>query len=244
MHLLTVRKARASLLTQFKQAKRGNEFAKIVYPAKLVVGNVVAKDMFPNWGRFKVDEGSLEVPTKAQHEPSTTQPAKVASSIPLSRLQKDHHTSEVIAHRTYDRANTLVVNTPHHIQSVASAHVMTENSHNTTAPVTQGPISNIKYNYSPDIARPRPRPSQSIVTRPCPSPRTSHSTISSSRPGQNICQNHYPDYSAGYSDTLQSKSMQGQAEFLCPTRSNPWINDSDILPQDYWHREWHDDEYH
>ena len=49
-----IRKARTDLWPAFQRAKATEQYAKIVYPAKLVVGGRVVKDMFPQWGRWMV----------------------------------------------------------------------------------------------------------------------------------------------------------------------------------------------
>ena len=50
-----IRRARAQLWPEYQQAKSGNEFAKIQYPAKLVVGNRIVRNSFPQWGKWAAD---------------------------------------------------------------------------------------------------------------------------------------------------------------------------------------------
>ena len=71
-----IRKARTELWPDFQRAKTGEQYAKIIYPAKLVVGNRVMKDMFPSWGKWVVDRSDAPISDDMQHhsQPHHSQP--------------------------------------------------------------------------------------------------------------------------------------------------------------------------
>ena len=81
-----VRSARAELWPDFQRAKAGESYAKIVYPAKLVVGGRLVKDMFPEWGKWGL---KAEKPSTATDTVNTQRTVPVRGSsinIPLTDL--------------------------------------------------------------------------------------------------------------------------------------------------------------
>ena len=51
-----IRDARGELWNEFRVARQNNLRPKLIYPAKLLVGNEIVKDKFPDWGKWSISK--------------------------------------------------------------------------------------------------------------------------------------------------------------------------------------------
>ena len=77
---MEIRDARSDLWDEFKVARRNNLSPKLIYPAKLLVGNEVVKDKFPDWGRW----------SKSSRQQNSRQPPRSGTSIEVSMEELIH----------------------------------------------------------------------------------------------------------------------------------------------------------